>query len=179
MRVKPVPAGAYYDRASKRSGRGRPMTVNAAGDAAPALEPQASKPEPPAAAATAQSLYALVGGDEGLRNLVEAFYDIVETQPEGGELPLLHARGHGVAHSRIEQFNFLSGFLGGPGLYAKKYGHSNVREMHEHVEITAEAKDAWLKCMSMAIDRVGLPGDVKARLMTPFTRVATALVNRD
>ncbi|CAN1724254.1 hemoglobin [Hyphomicrobium sp. 1Nfss2.1] len=124
------------------------------------------------------SLYDLVGGEEGLRNLVETFYNIVEFEPEGQALHVLHLRGHGVAHSRIEQLNFLSGFLGGPKLYTQKWGHSNVREMHEHVEINAEAKDAWLRCMVMAIDRVGLPGDIKVRLMTPFTRVATMLVNR-
>ncbi len=124
------------------------------------------------------SLYELVGGQEGLRNLVETFYDIVEFEPEGRALHVLHLRGHGVAHSRVEQLHFLSGFLGGPRLYTQKWGHSNVREMHEHVEISAEAKNAWLRCMVMAIDRVGLPGDVKVRLMTPFTRVATMLVNR-
>lgn len=124
-------------------------------------------------------LYDLVGGEEGLRRLVETFYDIVEFEPEGRVLHLLHLRGHGVAHSRIEQFNFLSGFFGGPKLYAQKWGHSNVRQMHEHVEINAEAKDAWLNCMSIAIDRVGLPADIKARLMAPFTRVAAILVNQE
>lgn len=124
-------------------------------------------------------LYDLVGGEEGLRNLIETFYDIIEFEPEGRVLLVLHLRGHGVAHSRIEQFNFLSGFFGGPSLYVQKYGHSDVRQMHEHVEINAEAKDAWLNCMSIAIDRVGLSADVKARLMAPFTRVATMLVNRD
>jgi hemoglobin len=124
------------------------------------------------------SLYDLIGSEEGVRNLVETFYDIVEFEPEGRELHLLHLRGHGVAHSRIEQFNFLSGFFGGPRLYAEKYGHSNVREMHEHVEINAAAKDAWLNCMSIAIDRVGLPAEIKAKLMAPFTRVATMLVNQ-
>jgi hemoglobin len=123
------------------------------------------------------SLYDLCGGEEGLRSIVETFYDIVEFEPEGRDLHLLHMRGHGVAHSRIEQLNFLSGFLGGPRLYVQKHGHSNVREMHEHVEIKAEARDAWLRCMALAIDRVGLPADVKARLMTPFTRVATMLIN--
>lgn len=124
-------------------------------------------------------LYDLVGGEAGLRNLIETFYDIIEFEPEGRVLHVLHLRGHGVAHSRIEQFNFLSGFFGGPSLYVQKYGHSDVRQMHEHVEINAEAKDAWLNCMSIAIDRVGLSADIKARLMGPFTRVATQLVNRD
>ncbi len=58
-------------------------------------------------------------------------------------------------------------------------GHSDVREMHAHVEIDAEARVAWLQCMSMAIDRVGLPADVKRDLMTNFTRVAFPLKNKD
>jgi len=128
--------------------------------------------------APASPLYELVGGEEGLRNLIETFYDIVEFEPEGQVLHVLHLRGHGVAHSRIEQFNFLSGFLGGPPLYVERHGRSDVREMHVHVEIDTKAKDAWLTCMSMAIDRVGLPAGTKMQLMEPFTRVATMLVNR-
>jgi hemoglobin len=134
--------------------------------------------KPPAnspAADPGSSLYDLVGAERGLRNLVETFYDIVEFEPEGHVLLILHMRGHGVAHSRIEQFDFLSGFFGGPRLYVERHGHSDVRYMHEHVEITPEARDAWLKCMSIAIDRVGLAADVKERLMGPFTRVATML----
>lgn len=124
-------------------------------------------------------LYDRVGGENGLRTLVETFYDIVEFEAEGRGLHLLHLRGHGVAHSRIEQFNFLSGFLGGPRLYVERHGHSDVRQMHVHVEIDAEARDAWLTCMSMAIDRVGLSADVKRDLMANFTRVAFQLKNKD
>lgn len=135
--------------------------------------------EPATAKRAAPLLYDRVGGDSGLRTLVETFYDIVEFEPEGRGLHLLHLRGHGVAHSRIEQLNFLSGFLGGPRLYVERHGHSDVREMHAHVEIDAEARDAWLTCMSMAIDRVGLPADVKRDLMANFTRVAFLLKNKD
>lgn len=124
------------------------------------------------------SLYDLIGGEAKLRKLIETFYDIVEFEPEGRVLHVLHLRGHGVAHSRIEQFDFLSGFFGGPRLYVQKYGHSDVRLMHEHVEISVEARDAWLNCMSIAIDRVGFSADIKARMMGPFTRVAAILVNR-
>lgn len=124
-------------------------------------------------------LYQRLGGEDGIRKLVETFYDIIEFEPEGRVLYALHLRGHGVAHSRIEQFNFLSGFLGGPRLYIEKYGHSDVREMHVHVEIDAEARDAWLRCMSIAIDRVGIASDVKEELMAAFTRVAFMLKNKD
>lgn len=125
------------------------------------------------------SFYDLIGGEDGVRRLVETFYDIVEQEPEGKALNVLHLRGMGVAHSRIEQFHFLSGFLGGPRLYVEKHGHSNVRTMHEHVEIGPEARDAWLNCMTLALDRVGVQPDVKAGMMAHFTRVATVLRNRD
>lgn len=125
-----------------------------------------------------QSLYDLIGGEEGIKKLVNMFYDIVETNPEGHKLHLLHLRGNGIAHSRVEQFNFLSGFLGGPKLYVEKHGHSNVRSMHEHVEINSEAKEIWLKCMSMAIDNVGIAPTIKDKLMSNFTVIAERLVNR-
>lgn len=125
-----------------------------------------------------KSLYDLVGGETGVLNLVKIFYDIVETEAVGHKLHLLHLRGNGLAHSRVEQFNFLSGFLGGPKLYVEKHGHSNVRTMHEHVEINVESKDIWLECMSMAIDQIGLESTTKNKLMRNFTVAAERLVNR-
>lgn len=124
------------------------------------------------------SLYDRAGGARGIREIVEVFYDIVEQEPEGQPLLVLHLRGHGVAHSRIEQFNFLSGFLGGPKLYAEQQGHSNVRKMHEHVEIGAVERDAWLNCMSMALDRVEVDAATKTALMGHFRTVAHVLQNR-
>ena len=62
--------------------------------------------------------------------------------------------------------------------YVEKYGHSNVRTMHAHVEINPAARDAWLNCMGIAIDRVGLPAKTKVQMMEHFTRVAQMLVNR-
>lgn len=125
------------------------------------------------------SLYSRIGGEENLRKLVETFYDIIEYEPKGRELHMLHLQGHGIAHSRIEQFNFLSGFLGGPQLYIEKYKHSNVREMHAHVDINASTRDLWLDCMLIAIKRVGIPPDVKDDLMANFTRVAFLLQNKE
>jgi hemoglobin len=124
------------------------------------------------------SLYDLVGGEAVVLNLVKVFYDIVETESFAHKLLLLHLRGNGVAHSRVEQFNFLSGFLGGPKFYVEKHGHSNIRTMHEHVEINAESKEIWLECMSMAIDQIGLEATTKSKLLRNFTAAAERLVNR-
>ena len=74
-----------------------------------------------------------LGGEPALRKLVETFYDVVEADPVAANLRKLHLRGHGIDHARVEQFNFLSGFLGGRRYYADKHGHMDVKLMHAHV----------------------------------------------
>ncbi|MEY3884570.1 MAG: hypothetical protein RIS87_345 [Pseudomonadota bacterium] len=127
---------------------------------------------------THHTLYDLIGGETGVKNLVEVFYDIIETRPEAHKLNLLHLRGNGVAHARVEQFNFLCGFLGGPKLYVEKHGHSNIRTMHDYIEINTESKDIWLQCMTLAIDTVDMDAGIKDKLMNHFTSVAERLVNQ-
>lgn len=126
-----------------------------------------------------QSLYDSIGGEEEIRRLVEAFYDIIETDPEAEELHVLHLRGHGVAHSRVEQFNFLSGFLGGPQYYVQRYGHSHLREIHVHIPIGYKERDIWLACMTKAIARVGIEAETADRLMRHLTQAAELCINQN
>ena len=65
----------------------------------------------------ALSILDQIGGEEALRGLVNRFYDLIETDPRGATILSMHFRGHGISHVREEQFNFLSGFLGGKRLY--------------------------------------------------------------
>ena len=116
------------------------------------------------------------GGEARLRELVEAFYDLIETLPEGSNLRRLHARGHGVAHTRVEQFNFLSGFMGGRAYYKEKHGHMDVKLMHAHVPIRQADAENWLFCMNKALNDEGHTGPHIDKLRMVFTRVATILI---
>lgn len=126
-----------------------------------------------------RTLYKELGEEAGVRTLVEAFYDVIEQDPGAHELHLLHLRGHGVAHSREEQFNYLSGFFGGPSRYVQKHGHSRLTEIHEHVPIGPAMRDLWLRCMEKAMAEVGITGDLKEQVMVHFTRAAETSRNRD
>jgi hemoglobin len=121
------------------------------------------------------SPYARIGGEAGARSLVKAFYDLVDNDPVGMPLLSMHNKGHGVAHAREAQFEFLSGFLGGPQLYAERHHHSNVRTMHAHLSIGSVERDAWLLCMEKALRKVNVEADTRLFLMNHFTRVAKAL----
>ena len=118
-----------------------------------------------------------VGGEPGLRRLVEDFYDLIEVLPEGETLRKLHLRGHGLTHVRQEQFNFLSGFLGGRKYYEEKHGHMDVRRMHAHVPISVQDAEDWLTCMDRALADGGHVGPQIDRLRAIFRRICMLLVN--
>ncbi|RMC32085.1 group II truncated hemoglobin [Paracoccus alkanivorans] len=131
------------------------------------------------AAQRKRSLYEELGGDDGIRKLVEEFYDIVEQDEEARDLHFLHLQGAGVAHSRLEQFNYLCGFFGGPQYYVMKHRHARLREIHEHVPIDGRMRNLWLKCMEKAIRNVGLGEDLARVLMHHFTTAAETARNMD
>ena len=121
------------------------------------------------------SPYRMIGGEAGVEQLVNTFYDIVESDPAGASLMTLHNQGHGLAHAREAQFEFLSGFLGGPQLYLERHRHSNVRKMHAHLSIGTAERDSWLVCMEKALTAVNADPETHHLLMSHFRRVAEAL----
>ena len=120
-----------------------------------------------------------IGGADRLNQLVNEFYDLMETLPEASEIHRLHFRGHGIDHTRIEQMNFMSGFLGGPQLYREKHGHMDVREIHAHVPIRPQDAETWLQVWDKALENCGLSGEPVEKLRATVRRVALKLVNRD
>ncbi len=119
----------------------------------------------------------IIGGEDILFKLVNDFYDLVETVPEGKNIKKLHLRGHGLNHVRAEQFNFLSGFLGGRRHFEEKHGHMNVKLMHAHVPISLKDAEDWMACMGMAFDKNGLQGPEIDMLRESLRSVALLLVN--
>ena len=59
------------------------------------------------------SLYDLIGGETGVRTLVERFYDIMDSSPEAKDIRALHAAS--LTQSREKLFLFLTGWSGHRG----------------------------------------------------------------
>jgi hemoglobin len=118
-----------------------------------------------------------IGGEAKVMELVTQFYDLIETLPQGQAIVTMHLQGHGLAHVRPAQFDFLCGFFGGRRYYVEQHGHMNLREIHAHVEIKAEDAENWLTVMGMALEDTAVGEPMKGQIMTTFRRAAMMLVN--
>lgn len=118
-----------------------------------------------------------IGGETQVRLLVEHFYDLIESLPQGRTIMELHLKGHGLAHVRPEQFAFLSGFFGGRRYYHERHGHMNLREIHAHVPIRRQEAEDWLAVMERAMVESGIAERARAEIMATFRRAALMLVN--
>lgn len=118
-----------------------------------------------------------IGGEEQVHLLVNRFYDLIETLPQGAAIMAMHQRGHGLAHVRPEQFGFLCGFFGGRRYYHEHHGHMNLREIHAHLEIRHQDAEDWLAVMDRAMIETEVPGSERTEIMATFRRAALMLVN--
>lgn len=95
--------------------------------------------------------YRAAGGIDGLRRLVDDFYQAMDEDPAAAELRRLHPED--LAQSRDKLACFLSGWLGGPRLFSDKYGPIAIPAFHAQWPIDAQLGEAWLSCMAQAIAR--------------------------
>lgn len=122
------------------------------------------------------SLYEMLGGEQGLRSLVNRFYDIMDSSPEAVKIRSFHARS--LKQSREKLFMFLSGWSGGPQLYVQKYGHPRLRMRHMPFPIGSVERDQWLWCMNKALDQGGYDPRVVEFLKMRFADVADFMRNQ-
>jgi hemoglobin len=70
-----------------------------------------------------------------------------------------------LSESRKKLSYFLSGWLGGPKLYAETYGSINIPLAHKHLSVGIEESEAWLFCMQKAVDAQDYEETFKVYLM--------------
>jgi hemoglobin len=124
----------------------------------------------------ADTPYAMLGGDAGVRRLVDRFYDLMDVVPEYHVIRKLHPQD--LAGSREKLYLFLSGWLGGPPLYVEKFGHPMLRARHLPFAIGVAERDAWLACMLQAMEDNGVGEGLRKALLQAFFGTADWMRNR-
>ena len=68
--------------------------------------------------------------------------------------PLYPEEDLGPAEERLRMF--LEQYWGGPRTYSDQRGHPRLRMRHAPFRIGPLERDAWLRCMRIAVDEAGL-----------------------
>lgn len=138
--------------------------------------PPGRRGQPPTDPRDVQSPYEQIGGEAGVRALVDRFYDLMDALPEAATVRAMHAKSLKVSRDKL--FWFLSGWLGGPPLFAQKKGHPMLRARHLAFAIGVAERDQWLACMRQAMEEEGVDEGLRKVLAEAFFGTADWMRNR-
>lgn len=119
------------------------------------------------------TIYELLGEDY-FHRLAAAFYEGVKEDEV--LLPMYPEEDLSGAQDRLTWF--LIQYFGGPALFNQNRGAPMLRRRHMPYEVTEEAQEHWLACMSRALDVAETPETVRPQMEAYFTRAAAAMRNR-
>lgn len=111
-------------------------------------------------------------GEGMLYQLVDAFYHRVAQHPD-----LAPIFPDDLSETARKQKQFLTQYLGGPPLYTQEHGHPMLRARHLRFEITPIRAQAWLQCMSEAMDEVGMEGPSRQDFYARLVFTAQHMIN--
>ena len=120
-----------------------------------------------------ESFYEAVGGEQTFHRIVSRFY--AEVARDELVRPLYPEQDLGPAEERLRLF--LTQYWGGPQTYSQRRGHPRLRMRHAPFRIGPAERDAWLRCMRVAVDEAGLDEQHRAKLWSYLEMAANSLVN--
>lgn len=120
--------------------------------------------------------YHAAGGIDGLQRLIADFYRLMDEPGAAADLRRMHGENLDMARDKLACF--LSGWLGGPRLFAEKYGAIAIPTFHARWPIDQRLADSWLSCMAQAIALQPYPPDfaeyLLRQLRVPAQRIVQA-----
>ena len=120
-----------------------------------------------------ETFYDAVGGEETSHRIVARFYEEVARD----ELlrPIYPEEDLGPAEERLRLF--LMQYWGGPHTYSDRRGHPRLRMRHAPFSIGPMERDAWLRCMRVAVDEAGLSPQHRDQLWAYLEMAANSMMN--
>ncbi|MDV8022480.1 globin [Rhodococcus sp. IEGM 1330] len=123
-----------------------------------------------------QTFYDAVGGAETFRSLTAKFYE--EVAEDEIVRPLYPEEDLAPAERRMRMF--LEQYWGGPRTYSDERGHPRLRMRHNPFRIGPMERDAWLRCMHIAIASIApevMDSAHRAQLIDYMEMAANSMMN--
>jgi Truncated hemoglobins len=119
------------------------------------------------------TFYEAVGGEETFRRIIGRFYQEVAADEI---LSHLYPEDDlGPAEERLRLF--LMQYWGGPHTYSDERGHPRLRMRHAPFTIGPIERDAWLRCMRIAVDEAKLAEPYRRQLWEYLEMAANSMMN--
>lgn len=147
---------------------GEPTQGNPGTHAAPA-------PTVSSEAAANNPHFVRLGGVSIIEQLVERFYALMDTLPEAATIRAMH--GPNLAPVKEVLVRYITEWTGGPQVYSAERGHPRLRRKHLPFAIGQAERDAWMLCMTQALDEVVADPDLKDQLTRAFAKTADFIRN--
>ncbi|WFG42712.1 globin [Pseudonocardia alni] len=122
-----------------------------------------------------QNFYAEVGGAPVFHRIVHRFYE--EVARDEVLRPLYPEEDLGPAEDRLRLF--LEQYWGGPRTYSDQRGHPRLRMRHVPFKIGPIERDAWLRCMRIAVDEENLSPEHREQLWNYLQYAAASMQNSE
>lgn len=124
------------------------------------------------AKAVAMTVYEAVGGEPFFIDLVERFYEGVETDAALRKLypPDLEP---GKRHLHL----FLMQYFGGPTTYSEERGHPRLRARHMPFTVGEAERAAWMKHMQASLEKSNADAAIQAQMLEYFENAARFMIN--
>ncbi|TPQ29000.1 group II truncated hemoglobin [Methylomonas koyamae] len=121
--------------------------------------------------------YDLIGGETGIRRLVDKFYFYMDILPQAKGIRAMHSPN--LASAKDKLFKFMSGWLGGPNLFIEEFGHPMLRARHFPFAIGESERDQWMLCMNKALDEITMDSRLRENIRTALQQLATHMINQE
>lgn len=120
--------------------------------------------------AVQQTAFDQIGGATPVATMVNAFYDLMETDPAYARLRAIHAED--LTPMRASLAGFITGWLGGPRDWFAARPGVCMMSLHRAMPIDAELGRQWVDAMSRAMDQAGIAPDMAEALRDAFGRMS-------
>ncbi len=101
----------------------------------------------------------------------------MDSLPEAKLIRAMHAKDLAPVGEILKRY--LGEWLGGPKAYSQERGHPRLRMRHMQFRIGPAERDAWMLCMSGALDEVVADPALREQLLQSFYKLADWVRNDD
>lgn len=122
------------------------------------------------------SAYERVGGDPVVRSMVDRFYDLMEADPDYGDLRALHAADLGPMRESLT--GFLIAWLGGPRDWFDAHPGKCMMSAHRDIAMTQRTARQWADAMVRAVSDCVPEKDIAVRMAGALSDMAVSMAAR-